>query len=409
MILHCDLNSFYASVEELYHPEARGLPIAVGGNADQRHGIILAKTPAARKYGVTTGEALWQARLKCPDLMIYPPHYERYMLFSQRIRCIFHEYTDLVEPFGLDEAWLDVTASGIYGDGVQIADTLRKRIFNELGITASVGVSFNKIFAKLGSDLHKPDRTTVIARENFREIVWPLDCSELLYIGPATASKLTGKGISTIGELAQTPLTEIRGLLGKAGEMIWGFANGLDQSPVARYDTGYPVKSIGNSVTCYRDLANWQDLTLVMEVLGESVASRLREQGLVCREVTVWLRDDQLFCFSRQMPVETTDLARDIIRAALSLCRSHFHFEKPLRSIGVRASRLMGTADGRQISLFESEGEREKQLKLEMTVDDIRSRYGYYSIGRLSRLLDPALSSFDPRQEHVIHPESFLK
>ena len=200
VILHCDLNSFYASVEELYHPETRGLPMAVGGDVDARHGIILAKNQLAKKAGVQTGEALWQARVKCPDLIIYKPNYPRYMLFSRRVREIFHDYTDLIEPFGLDEAWLDVTGSGIYGTGEQIADTLRKRIFSELGVTASVGVSFNKIFAKLGSDLRKPDFTTVISRDNYRQLVWPLACGELLYVGRSSQRRLAECGIETIGQ-----------------------------------------------------------------------------------------------------------------------------------------------------------------------------------------------------------------
>ncbi len=409
VILHCDLNSFYASVEELYHPESRGKPLAVGGDVDSRHGIILAKNQPAKKYGIQTGEALWQAKQKCPDLLIYKPNYPRYLLFSKRVREIFHQYTDLVEPFGLDEAWLDVTGSGIYGTGPQIADTLRTRIFSELGVTASVGVSWNKIFAKLGSDMRKPDYTTIITKENYKEKVWPLAVSDLLYVGPSSTRQLADMGIFTIGELAYCPRYLLKEKLGKWGEMIWVFANGMDESPVARYDAGEIIKSIGNSVTCYRDLNNDQDLDIVMSVLAESVASRLKQQGLKCRQVAIYLRDNQLNCFSRQMPVETTNLANEILEGARKLYHDNYFWQKPLRSVGLRAGKLVDSQYETQLSLFVDENEREKQLKLEETIDEIRSRYGYDSVKKTSMLLDPALSSFNPKEEHVIFPESLFR
>ncbi|MBQ6655332.1 MAG: DNA polymerase IV [Erysipelotrichaceae bacterium] len=407
-VLHCDLNSFYASVEELYHPETRGKPIAVGGDVDARHGIILAKNQPAKKFGIQTGEALWQAKLKCPDLIIYKPNYARYMLFSRRVREIFHDYTDLIEPFGLDEAWLDVTGSGIYGTGEQIADTLRRRILNELGVTASVGVSFNKIFAKLGSDLRKPDFTTVISRDNFRQLVWPLESGELLYVGRSSQRRLAENGINTIGQIAQCSPEKLRKILGKWGEVLWSFANGYDDSPVARYDSSEIIKSIGNSVTCYRDLACQQDLDIVMYVLAESVASRLRDHGFQCRLVSIYLRTNELLCFSRQMAVEPTDLASEIMKAVRTLYRNNYHWQKPLRSVGVRAGKLVSNFNGRQLSLFADEKQRQKEGKLERVIDEIRSRYGFYSIRRLSMLMDQPLSSFDPKGEHVIFPESYF-
>ena len=408
VILHCDLNSFYASVEELYHPETRGKPVAVGGDVDARHGIILAKNQLAKKAGVQTGEALWQARIKCPDLVIYKPNYNRYLLFSQRVREIFHDYTDLIEPFGLDEAWLDVTASGIYGTGTEIADTLRKRIFSELGITASVGVSFNKIFAKLGSDLRKPDYTTVISRENYQQLVWPLESGELLYVGRSSQRRLAEHGIYTIGDMAASKPETMRRLLGKWGEMLWNFANGNENSPVARYDSSELIKSIGNSITCYRDLATVQDLDVVMYVLAESVASRLRDHGFKARLISIYLRDNQLLCFSRQMMVNPTNLANEIMAAVRTLYKDNYHWEKPLRSVGIRAGKLVDEHDGSQLSLFIDEEKREKEGRLEKTVDDIRSRYGFYSIRRLSTLLDQPLSSFNPKGDHIIFPESYF-
>ena len=409
VILHCDINSFYASVEELYHPESRGKPIAVGGDVDQRHGIILARNQPAKKAGVQTAEAIWQAKIKCPDLILYKPNYQRYMLFSKRVREIFHDYTDLIEPFGLDEAWLDVTHSSIYGTGEQIADKLRERIFFELGVTASVGVSFNKIFAKLGSDLRKPNYTTVISEDNFKELIWGLPAEELLYIGKSAKNTLNQIGLYTIGDVANCPVGRLREAMGKWGEMIWQFANGKEDSPVARYDDTEIIKSIGNSVTCYRDLCCDQDMEIVMYVLSESVAARLREQGLKCREVTIYLRDNRLFCFSRQMPVETTDISKEIMDAAKYLFKTNWHWQTPLRSVGVRASKLVPASQGTQLSLFVDEKQRQKQRTLEETVEDIRGRYGFDSIKRLSMLADPALSSFNPKGDHVIFPESFLK
>jgi len=410
VILHCDINSFYASVEELYHPETRGCPIAVGGSEDQRHGIILTKNQEAKKYGIQTGEAIWQAKLKCPNLIIYPPNYPRYLLFSKRVREIFHEYTDLIEPFGLDEAWLDVTASGIYGTGKEIADEIREKIFFQLGVTASVGVSFNKIFAKLGSDLRKPNFTTVISKENYKEIVWPLDATEMLYVGKSFGRQLKEVGIETIGDLANAKLSFLKQTFGKWGEMLWVFANGYEDSTVARFDSSEIIKSIGNSTTSYRDLCCDQDLDIVMMVLCESVASRLKEQGLKCKEVTIYLRDKFLSGFTRQMPVLPTNLSDDIFNAAKILFKKNYHWQIPLRSIGVRASKLVEAQNcANQLSLFVDENQKEKQLKLENTIDEIRGRYGFDSIKRTSMLLDVALSSFDPKGEHIIFPESYLK
>lgn len=394
VILHCDLNSFFASVEELYHPETRGMPVAVGGDSEKRHGIILARNQKAKQYGVLTAETIWQARKKCPELIIYPAHYHRYELFSQRTRAIFSDYTDLVEPFGIDEAWLDVTHSTIFGTGKQIADKIRERIKHELGITASVGVSFNKIFAKLGSDLRKPDYTTEITRENMRELVWPLPADQLLFAGKRTAGILKGNGINTIGQLAQADDMMLQGILGKAGFMLKSYANGLDESPVQRLDYHEPVKSIGNSTTCYRDLETDQDVSSVMWTLAESVASRLREQGFMCCGLAVSMRDNQLNVFSRQVltdrPVNT---AAEIMSYAWKLYHDNYRWHNSLRSIGIRCFRLTAVQD-RQLSLFEEDNTSERDLNLEKTIDDIRKRYGSDSVIRGSVLFDPSLTSY---------------
>lgn len=248
VILHSDLNNFYASVECLDNTTLRGKPVAVCGDPELRHGIVLAKSYEAKAFGVATGQAIWEAKQRCPDLMVVPPRYDRYIELSQSVRALYVQYTDQVEPFGLDESWLDVGGSvGLFGDGKHIADEIRLRVRHEIGLTVSVGVSFNKVFAKLGSDLKKPDATTVISRENFRELAWSQPVSDLLYVGPATTKKLGRYGIRTIGDLARTDPAFPHAILGKVGVMLWRFANGLDSSGVATYYAMPPIKSIGNS------------------------------------------------------------------------------------------------------------------------------------------------------------------
>ena len=236
-ILHCDMNGFYASVELLDHPELRGTPMAVCGNPENRHGIILAKNEIAKKYGVTTAETLWQARKKCPPLQVVPPHHEKYRHYSKLINKLYLEFTDMVEPFRVDESWLDVTASlRLFGSGKEIADKIRATVRERLGLTLSAGVSFNKIFAKMGSDYKKPDATTVISRENFKNILWPMDINSMFFVGRSTAEKLKTRGINTIGQLALSDRKMIISILGKQGGLIHDYANGLDDTPVSRYD-----------------------------------------------------------------------------------------------------------------------------------------------------------------------------
>ena len=232
-ILHSDCNGFYASVECLHHPEIRNKPVAVSGDAENRHGIILAKNEIAKKYNIKTGEAIWQAKQKCPDLITVPPHFDLYKRFSKMARRIYSEYTDKIEPFGLDEAWLDVTDNKNM-NGKEIALEINRRIKQELGITVSIGVSFNKIFAKFGSDYKKPDAITEITRENYRDIVWNCPAIDLLYVGRATGRKLESIGIYTIGDIATADVTLLRSYLGKWGDLIYGFANGYDSSTVAQ-------------------------------------------------------------------------------------------------------------------------------------------------------------------------------
>ena len=408
-ILHSDLNAFYASVEMLYRPELRGKPVAVGGDVEQRHGIILAKSELAKKAGVKTGDAIWQAKQKCPGLICLPPDYKKYLRFSRLARAIYADYSDRIESFGIDESWVSLTGSThLFGDGIQVADIIRRRMREEVGITASVGVSFNKIFAKLGSDLKKPDATTIITPENFRSVVWPLPVEELLYVGRSTKTKLNNRGVLTIGDLAGRDVHDLRLLLGVWGETLWNFANGLDESPVAQSGEESFIKSVGNSTTTPRDLVNENDVKMVAFVLAESVAARLRRHGLKCRTVAIHVRNNELFSFERQgkLPVPSF-LSSDIARRSMELFRQHYTWDKPIRSLGVRGADLV-TADGSvQLDLFDRDARELEEL--ERTVDILRQRFGPYSIQRCALLEDTKLTGFNPKDDHVIYPVSFFR
>jgi DNA polymerase-4 len=410
VILHADLNNFYASVECLYRPELRGLPVAVGGDPEARHGIILAKNYPAKKFGVKTGEAIWQAKQKCPGLVVLKPNYRLYLRFARMARQIYADYTDLIEPFGLDEAWLDVTGSrGLYGDGKEIADEIRARIRSELGITASVGASFNKIFAKLGSDMRKPDFTTPVTRDNYRDTVWTLPAGDLLYVGPATARKLTERGITTIGALAKTDLSFLRAWFGKWGEVLHAFANGLDASPVTAMGEEALIKSIGNSTTTPRDLINNEDVSVILYVLCESVAMRLREHGLECRTVEIQIRDNALFSFVRQKKQSRpTNLACELHRAAFELFQQNYSWGRPVRSIGVRGCELLPADGPAQLSILGDEMKRCRMERLEAAMDDVRRRYGNLSVHRALLLSDRSLRAIDPKADHVIFPVGYF-
>ena len=408
IIFHCDLNSFYASVELLSHPELCHLPVAVCGDPESRHGIILAKNEPAKKFGVKTAETIWQARRKCPDLVLLPAHHSKYREFSREINRMYRDYTDLVEPFGIDESWLDVGGSAaLFGDGKQIADTLRRRIKGELGLTVSVGVSFNKVFAKLGSDYRKPDATTVITRENYRELVWALPVSDLLYVGPATTRKLGRYGVYTIGALARSSPEFLHAVLGKVGVMLWQFANGLDYSGVSPYYAMPPVKSVGNSTTAPRDLVSDDDVKITLYALCESVAARLREQRCLCSTVQLGIRDNTLLRYERQEKLKApASNSTDLFDAAFRLFCTN-RPSRPVRSLSVRACGLSPAEETPQLSLFPEDVKRRKREDLEQAVDRIRAKYGYTGNRRGIQLLDPALD-LDAKGSHIIHPIGFL-
>ncbi|MEG1819480.1 MAG: DNA polymerase IV [Oscillospiraceae bacterium] len=410
VILHIDMNNFYASVECLYNPSLREKPLAVCGDPELRHGIVLAKNESAKKYGVKTGDALWQAQQKCPNIVFVKPHHDRYLHFSTMAREIYSEYTDQVEAFGLDENWLDVTGSvNLFGSGKEIADALRQRVKDELGITASVGVSYNKIFAKLGSDMKKPDATTEIYSHNFKEIVWPLPVSDLLYVGHQTASKLHSFGIFTIGELAHTDAKYLYNILGKNGAMIWNFANGIDTSPVKNIDAKTLIKSVGNSTTAPRDLICDNDVRIIIYTLAESVATRLREYGLLCRTVQIQIRDSNLISFERQIKLDFPVCVSSVIAdVAYALFKDNMSYPYSIRSIGVRACDLVENANC-QMSLLPESIKTERLEELELTVDSIRKKFGYSSVQRGIMFSDKELSDLNAKDDHATYPVSHLR
>ena len=324
-ILHSDCNCFYASVELLHHPELRGKPVAVGGDPEARHGIVLTADYTAKRYGVKTGMALWQAKQVCPDITFLPPRMDLYLRFSRMAQEIYADYTDKREPYGIDESWLDVTDSAtLKGDGFHIAQEISSRMKKELGITVSVGVSFNKIFAKLGSDYKKPDAITTMYEDEFQRKAWCLPVSDLLYVGNATNKKLYSMGIRTIGDLAESDETLLVRKLGKMGSILWAFANGYDESPVKLENTSAPVKSVGNSTTTPKDMETDEDVKIVLYILAESVAARLRENGFRCRTVEISVRDKELFHFSKQVKLQNaSNIIKEIAEAGYRLYKAN--------------------------------------------------------------------------------------
>ena len=382
VILHCDLNCFFASVELLRYPALRDVPVAVCGDPESRHGIVLAKNEAAKQLGVKTAETIWQARQKAPHLITLPPHHGLYREYSRKVNAIYGQYTDLVEPFGIDESWLDITGSMhlFGGDGKSIADQLRERLREELGLTISVGVSFNKIFAKLGSDYKKPDATTVIDRGNWQAIVWPLPVGDLLGVGRSTQKLLRQYGVETIGQLAAFPRQTLETLLGKHGTQLHDYANGLENSPVRPQHEAEPVKSVGNGTTFPQNLTRWEEVRSGLAVLSDSVAGRLRRQGLYCGGVALTIRNAQFRQFSRQVRLDApTHLQKDIYQTALALARQSWHAPDPIRALTVTALYLTDSADSfQQLDLLDGAAAQreEKQERLEQAMDAIRGKYG---------------------------------
>ena len=396
VILHCDCNNYFASVELLDKPELRDQPVAVAGDPEGRHGIILAKNQIAKNYGVQTAETLWQAKKKCPGLILLPPHMDKYRAMSRRVNAIYLDYTDQVEAFSIDESWLDVTASrNLFGDGAAIADLLRRRVREELGITISVGVSWNKTFAKMGSDYKKPDATTVITRENVSQILYPLPVTDLIFVGKSSGQVLARHGIHTIGDLAACSMAEAEAWLGKGGKGLWLAARGLDDSPVRCYGEHEAVKSVGNGMTYPQDLVGREACIAGLTPLCESVGARLRAQHLKCRTITLQIKDPQLKVISRQKPVDPpTNLTRYLLREVIQLLESAWPEDAPVRLFTVTAGSLMDESVPvtAQLSFLE-EAPREdpRQRRLEQALDGLRNRFGQDAIATARGLTAPAM------------------
>ena len=388
MIFHCDLNSFFASVELLDHPELRHLPVAVCGDPEGRHGIVLAKNDPAKAQGVRTAETIWQAKRKCPQLVLLPAHHDRYQEFSRRVNAIYEEYTDLVEPFGIDESWLDVTGTLhlFGGDARALADRIRERVRTQLGLTLSVGVSFNKVFAKLGSDYKKPDATTVIGREDVERIVFPLPVTDLLFVGRAAAQELERFGVRTIGQLAAFDRAALGRLLGQHGLQLHDYANGRENSPVRPAGEYVQPKSVGNGFTFPQDLVGWEQVRSGVSMLADSVAARLRHHGLKCAAVQVNLRSPEFHDISRrQRLARPSFVARELVDCAMEIITANWHRDAPIRAITVTAIQLLPEGEqGEQLDLFCDDGLSRRRETLSHALDDIRDRFGTRAIGPAS-------------------------
>lgn len=389
VILHCDLNNFFASVSLLYNPTLCSLPIAVCGSREERHGIVLAKNEIAKSYGVKTAEAIWEAKQKCPELVLLKPMYSEYKKYSAAARNIYSRYTDLIEPFGIDECWLDVTGSDLlFGGGERIAERIRREIKRELGITVSVGVSFNKIFAKLGSDMKKPDGTTVILREDFKQKVWPLPVESLLFVGKNTAAKLKGLGVFTIRDVALCSDATLTRLLGKNGIQLKNYALGNDSSPVIAPAEGDKPKSVGRSVTCGRDFTEDRQVWRTFLELAEDISASLRRCGLYAGGVQVHTRTDKLIVkeYSRKLE-NPTNAALIIARKGYALFKENRGCQNPLRSVGLRAVNLKNSEIMVQQDIFGSFADERREEQLEDSLFALRDRFGQNSIFR-GRILE---------------------
>lgn len=384
VILHCDMNGFYASVELLEHPELRDKPMAVSGDPDNRHGIILAKNQLAKEYGVVTAETIWKAKQKCPDLQLVRPHMEKYRYYSGLINEIYQRFTDMVEPFSIDESWLDVTASQkLFGTGKETADTIRQTVKSELGMTLSSGVSFNKTFAKMGSEYKKPDATTEITRENFKELLWPLPAGELFGVGRATNEKLRHLGIRTIGDIAGSKKEFLTAMFGKQGTLMWEHANGIDDDPVSLYNEREQIKSVGNGITFRRDLVTSDDIAIAVKGLSDTVAGRLRKYGLKACGVKVDIKDPHFKVISRQKQlISPTWLAEEIASAASEIISQSWCKGSPIRMLTITGINLTEQVSQEQLSLFGTDiMTKEKMEKMELTMDEVRKKYGKHAIG----------------------------
>lgn len=410
-ILHCDLNNFYASVESLFDTSIRNKALVVVGDEKKRHGIVLAKNAIAKSLGVNTGDTVWEARQKCgSDLVCKGARFSLYLEVSKWVKNIYREYSDRVESFGIDEAWIDISHLASSDDeAVAIANNIRSRVVAEIGLTISVGVSFNKVFAKLGSDMKKPNATTLISQGNFKEKVWCLPVQDLLYVGKATLKKFEKVNIRTIGDLANANIKYLSLTLGKVGCELWKFANGLDASQVSSIKDNEKIKSFGNSTTCPIDLTSNEQVKSVIYVLAESVAERMRHKGYYGVTVSLWVKDNTLKSYEKQMSLNfPTNVSSDIASTAYKLFLESYDWKLDVRAVGVRITGL--TSGNIQCDLFSRTENFHKNQKLDITIENLRERFGYNIIKRGNILTNESLAEICPKSEiHIIHPIGFFK
>lgn len=416
-VLHVDANSFYASVEQAEDPKLKGRPVVVAGKEELRHGIVLTKSKEAKDCGIRTAEALWEARKKCPDLIVLPPNYPLYKRYSAMMRTIFYQYSDLVEDFGLDESWIGLTDTLGYHarSGISLAEEISERIKAELGITVSIGVSWNKIISKFGSDYMKPDAITVIDRGNFEDIFWSAPVEELLYVGRATQRKLNSSGHFTIGDLAHTSDYYLQHTFGKIGFMLRAFARGEDDTPVKPFDpesgdAPRSVKGYGNGLTAPHDITCEGDAKALLYLLCESVAQRLREDRMRASTISIAVRDGELLtCFTRQAKLARATASTKVIAETawkLLVANQKLDADHPVRALSVRASSLESMLAPQQLSLFQDE---EAELEeLDLAIDELRRRFGNTCIQRGIELMDESLHGVDIKGENTVHPVGFL-
>ncbi len=382
LILHSDLNCYYASVEINEHPELRGKKVAVCGSTENRHGIVLTASYPAKRSGVKTGMANWQAKQACPDLIMVGPHYDLYLRYSRIVRSIYQRFADCIEPFGMDENWISIPyCNNIAVDGYRIAEEIRKTVRNETGLTVSIGVSFSKIFAKLGSDMKKPDAVTVVSRGNYKDTAWKLPVSDLLYVGPATTRKLNRCNIRTIGDLANADPRLIYDKFGKNGVMLWHFANGTDHAQVMPQEYVAPIKSVGHGTTCIRDLETNYEVWQVLYELAQDVGHRLRKHEITAKAVQIFVRDKDLDWYQWQMPLPyPSQSPYEIAQTGYALFKEHYWWPKPIRALTIRGINPGRENEAVQTDLFNNYAMRDKRRKLDNAIDELRRRFGYRSI-----------------------------
>lgn len=391
LIFHCDCNNFYASCECLERPELKNVPMAVAGDPKYRTGVVVAKNELAKKAGVKTTDTVWQAQRKCPGIIFVPPRHDLYRQISHRVNDIYHEYTDYLEPASIDESYLDMTgAPEYYGlTPVELADTLRRRVREEIGVTISVGVADNKVFAKMGSDYKKPDATTCITRENYKQLLWKLPVNDLLFAGRATVGELNRHNIFTIGDLAQRERAWLAHILGKGGEQLWDYANGLDREPVRLWGHQEEIKSVSRGMTFRRDLTTDEEIWCGLSVLTDEVAMQLRHHGLKGSVVQVHIKTPELKTISRQVTLDHyTCLHKEILEVCMQIVRTHWRPGAPIRALTAGVTHLLPAEQAtEQLNLFDlmasgnaAAEKRKKQERLEAAMDKIRRKHGTASV-----------------------------